>query len=168
MIWGKSVVAGQKMREQPMNDSSKLDDDQANKEDYLPSGMSKEKSGAREGKHRRSGAAQAEKKAESSRREGDLAGALKFALEALELRRDYLRKREKCKRDTSAAKQELARTLVMVARVFASKGDSDKSILHYSEAIHMFLGSGKVKASHSCIQEIKKEMLGLNLILSSE
>ena len=121
----------------------------------------KKRFGANEEKGRKLSASKVESTPASLKKKGDLDGAIESALSALKINEKYLVKRERAKRDSSNAKQELARSQVMVARLYASKGDGDKSILHYSEAIQMYLSSGKIKASHTCIQEIKNEMAKL-------
>ena len=108
-------------------------------------------------------ASKVERKALVQEKKGNLDDAIESSLMALKLHRTYLAKREESKRDTSKAKHHIARSLVNLARLMVRNGKKREAEDNFKEAIELYVSSGTVSRSHTCVREIEAEVERLSI-----
>lgn len=98
-----------------------------------------------------------EKKAKLKKERGDIDGAIEDAKHILEFRRAYAAKRVEGRKSVSKIRQEIAQTLVELARLWLIKEDVGEAGELFREAMDLYKSIGLSKHS-DCVQEIKREL----------
>jgi tetratricopeptide (TPR) repeat protein len=159
MVWEKSRIAGEKMAEYVEEPARR------NVESSRPASRmrSDEAKVIRRVTPWFCTASKVERKALAQEKKGNLDDAIESSLMALELRRTYLAKRGQSKRDTSKAKHRIARSLVNLARLMIRNGKKREAEDIFKEAIELYVSSGTVSRSHTCVRDIEAEVERISL-----
>lgn len=102
-------------------------------------------------------ASRLEKKARAKKEKGDINGAIEDTKHVLEFRKAYLARTRENKKPTAKSGQQVAHTLVELAKLQLIKEDVGEAEDLFREAMDIYKSIGLSKSA-DCVQEIKREL----------